>query len=331
MDTRTPHIQRSADHEDEKRDVSVSGSEVGDTNEFRTGYVAIVGEPNVGKSTLLNALLQQKISIVTRKPQTTRQQVLGILTTEDMQIIFLDTPGLLEPKYLLQEAMVQSARRALDEADLVLLLSDVTRDDSLSPLLKDHLAAAAGKPLLLCLNKVDKVAIESLLPLIDRWSKTGLFREIIPVSALKSVNLPELLKVLQHYLPLHPPLYPAEMVSEQPERFFVAELIRERIFERYHDEVPYSTAVEITDFKEREAGKTYVSADIIVEKESQKGILIGKLGSALKAIGRSSRIQIEQLIGRQVFLELHVKVGEQWREKESWIRRLGYRSDQKPT
>lgn len=316
--------QRSADHDGhEKRNVLHSGPA---GTGFKAGYVAIVGEPNVGKSTLLNALLEQKISIVTRKPQTTRQLVLGILTTDEMQIVFLDTPGLLEPQYLLHEAMVQSARRALEDADLVLVLSDVTKGADLSDLVRKYLSTVSGKPALLCLNKIDEVSRESLLPLIGEWSKTGIFREIIPVSALKSINLPELLKVLSAYLPIHPPLYPPDIVSEQPERFFVAELIRERIFERFHDEIPYSTAVEITEYKEREAGKTYISVDVIVEKDSQKGILIGKQGSALKALGQQARIQIERFVGRPVFLDLHVKVGEQWREKESWIRRLGYRT-----
>jgi len=322
----TKHTQRSADRDKhEKRSVSVSGPPE-NPGTFHTGYVAIVGEPNVGKSTLLNALLQQKISIVTRKPQTTRQQVLGILTTDTMQAIFLDTPGLLEPKYLLHEAMVQSAHRALEDADAVLVLTDVTKESDLSAMVAEHLAAAAGKPLLLCLNKLDKVSLESLLPLIDRWSKSGLFKEIIPVSAAKSVNVPELLKVIAQYLPEHPPFYPPDIVSEQPERFFVAEMIRERIFERYHDEIPYSTAVEITEFKERETGKTFISADIIVERDSQKGILIGKGGLALKNISQRSRIVIEKFIGKPVYLELHVKVGEEWREKESWIQRLGYRA-----
>jgi len=292
---------------------------------FKAGYVAIVGEPNVGKSTLMNALLGQKISIVTRKPQTTRQRVLGILTTPETQVIFLDTPGLLEPKYLLHETMVRSAQHALADADVVLVLSDASRRAELpSGVLKNLKPLAGQKPILLCINKVDTLNRDLVLPMIRDSVETGVFTEIVPVSALKEENLDKLLATLKKYLPNHPAYYPEDAVSEQPERFFVAEIIREKIFEQFQEEIPYSTAVEIREYKEREEGKTFINADIIVERNSQKGILIGKKGAALKRIGQAARMDIEKFIGREIYLELFVKVGEQWRHRDSWMRRLGY-------
>lgn len=299
------------------------------TSLHRAGYVAIVGEPNVGKSTLLNALLSQKLSIVSSKPQTTRQRVLGILSTDEAQVVFLDTPGLLRPKYLLHEKMAHVARRALRDADVVLLLREASQGTELPPAVEDavfHLAP--DKKLLLVINKVDTIQRQEVLPLIDHFAKTGKFADIIPVSALKKENLADLLRTIVNYLPVHPPFYPADAVSEQPERFFAAELIREKIFEKFREEIPYSTAVDIVEFKERERGKTFISADIIVERDSQKGILIGKGGSALKTIGQLARVDIETMVGRPVFLELHVKVRENWREDEALLKRLGYSADE---
>ncbi len=294
----------------------------------RSGYVAIVGEPNVGKSTLMNALLGQKISIVTRKPQTTRQQVLGILTTEDAQVIFLDTPGLLQPKYLLHRKMVQAAERALGDADVILVMTEPKSGTTLpQPVSKIVVGKYPQTPLILCINKADTVMKDSLLPLIDAFAKSAIFKEIVPVSALKSQNLDDLQKTLISYLPEHPALYPDDMVSDQTERFFVAELIREKVFDQFQEEIPYSTAVEIEEFKEREAGKTFIQAAIVVERESQKGILVGKQGRALKKVGVTARMAIEEFLQGSVYLELRVKVGEKWREKEAWMKRLGYESD----
>ena len=295
----------------------------------KAGYVAIVGEPNVGKSTLLNALLNQKLSIVSRRPQTTRQRVLGILSTDAAQIVFLDTPGILQPKYLLHEKMVHSAHLALRDADVVLLLTEASSGTELPPVVEQAVSGVVGeKKLLLVINKVDTVQRQAVLPTIDHFARSGKFTDIIPVSALKGENLPDLLKTIIQYLPEHPPFYPPDAVSEQPERFFAAELIREKIFEQFHEEVPYSTAVQIVDFKEKEQGKTYISADIIVERDSQKGILIGKGGAALKKIGQSARFNIEQMVGRPVFLDLHVKVREKWRDNEAFLKRLGYSADE---
>ena len=297
---------------------------------YRTGYVAIVGEPNVGKSTLLNALLNQKLSIVSARPQTTRQRVLGILSTDTAQMIFLDTPGLLRPKYLLHEKMVLSARLALQDADVVLLLTEASRGTELPEVVEEVLSQISPeKKLLLIINKVDTIQRQEVLPTISHFAQTGTFADVIPISALKSENLPDLLRTIEKYLPIHPPFYPVDNISEQPERFFAAELIREKIFQQFREEVPYSTAVEIVEFKERERGKTYISADIIVERESQKGIIIGKGGAALKTVGRRARTDIEEMVGHPVFLELRVKVREKWRESESLLKKFGYSSDER--
>lgn len=295
---------------------------------YKAGYVAIVGEPNVGKSTLMNALLQQKISIVTSKPQTTRQRVLGILSRDDAQIIFLDTPGLLKPKYLLHEKMIQFAEMALEDADVIVVLIEISSGANLPPLVEQRLGKfSKTKSIFLVINKVDTVSRNEALPIIEAFAQRGIFQDIIPVSALKNENLEGLLRIIIDTLPIHPPFYPLDIASEQPEKFFVAELIREKIFELFHEEIPYSTAVEIIEYKEREAGKTYINADVIVERDSQKGIIIGKGGTALKKVGQRARIEIESFIGSQVYLDLHVKVRENWREKENLLRKLGYSTE----
>ena len=307
---------------------------------FRCGYVAIIGEPNVGKSTLMNGLLQQKISIVTKKPQTTRHKILGILTTPAYQAVFLDTPGIIQPRYALHEAMMESAASAVSDADLILFMVDASRPaagrDSPEDAILAQLAASA-RPVYLVLNKVDIVDKGLLLPLIDRYSRRHPFREIFPVSALTLEGTGGLMASVSSELPVHPPLYPADIVSESSERFFVAEIIREKIFIRCQEEVPYSTTVEITEFIERGAAaeaeppkdrkpvKWFISADIYVERDSQKGILIGKKGGMLKEIGENARRDIERFLGHQVFLDLHVRVRAGWRGDREWIQRLGYR------
>ena len=298
------------------------------TDAFRCGYVAIVGAPNVGKSTLMNGLLGQKISIVTRKAQTTRQRVLGILSDEQRQIVFLDTPGLVEPKYLLHQRMIGSASAALADADVVLLLTEVSRGAELPAEVESRvLARHQEKAILLVINKVDLVDRLQVLPMIEAFAGRGLFREIVPISALKKDNLLDLVHTITNYLPVHPPLYPADIVSEHPERFFVAELIREQVFNRFREEVPYSAAVQIVDFKEREQGKIYINAEIAVERPQQKAIVIGKKGEALKALGIAARREIELFLGKPAYIELRVVVREKWREKEEMLKRFGYSGD----
>lgn len=296
------------------------------TSSFRAGYVTIIGEPNVGKSTLMNTLLQQKISIVTHKPQTTRHKVLGILSTESCQAVFLDTPGIIKPKYLLHEVMMQFADSAIADADILLFMIDATEPKTGSDL--THAEAfrrlqGIARPVFLVINKVDAVEKASVLPVIDFYSRAFPFREIFPISALHAENTTEMLNALTPLLPLHPPYYPLDIVSEQSERFFVGEIIREKIFVVCREEVPYSATVDVIEFKEREGGKTFIGAEIYVERESQKGILIGKQGAMLKTIGARARRDIETFLGHPVFLDLHVKV-RPWREDESWLARLGY-------
>ncbi|MBN2011979.1 GTPase Era [candidate division KSB1 bacterium] len=295
-----------------------------DYTNYHSGYVALVGQPNVGKSTLMNQLLQIKLSIVTPKAQTTRHQILGILNEPNYQIVFLDTPGLMTPKYKLQELMVKTVHRAVDDADIILFM--VEAKDSATAIdrtILDQLIASK-KPILLVINKVDAIGKARILPQIDAYRKLHDFADIIPISALNNDGLTVLKEALFNLLPKNPPYYPPDMLTEQPERFFVAELIREKVFQQYGDEIPYSTTVVVDEFKERSGAKDFIRATIFVERLSQKGILIGKKGAALKKVGQTARHSIEHFLEREVYLELHVSVKEKWRDKEGTLRELGY-------
>ena len=297
---------------------------------YKAGYVAIIGEPNVGKSTLMNALLKQKISIVTDKPQTTRHKILGFLSGENYQIVFLDTPGMIQPKYLLQEMMMRNASSALGDADIALLIVDAEKlkrgeYDEKGPAFQA--IRDAKKKTFLAINKIDKVKKAELLPMIDSFSKAFSFQEIFPISALKNEGTEELVSSIVSNLPVHPPFYPPDIISEAPEKFFVSEIIREKIFELYSQEIPYSTTVDIVAFEEKGKKKHFIGAEVYVERQSQKGILIGKGGAALKTLGEKSRADIERFLDHPVFLELHVKVRENWRSEDAWLKRLGYESN----
>lgn len=293
--------------------------------EFRAGYVALIGRTNVGKSTLMNALLGQKLSIVTPKPQTTRHRILGILSGNNFQIIFFDTPGLLVPRYKLQEVMVKTARSAIQEADILLFM--IEPELTISEPEKSFLSEISNshKPVILAINKIDTIDKERLLPIIDEYARAFRLTTILPISALKSDGLEQLRQLLIDHLPSGMPFYPDDMITDHPERFFVAELIREKIFQHYGEEIPYSTTVMIEEFKERNQGKNYIRAIIYVEKNSQKGIIIGKQGVALKRVGQMAREEIELFINHPVYLELFVKVKEKWRQSERALRELGYR------
>lgn len=297
------------------------------SDQFHTGYVAIVGEPNVGKSTLLNTLLGAKLSIVTKKPQTTRKSVLGILTNDRAQIIFQDTPGVLTPRYLLQEKMVGYVTSALADADVILLMLDVN-DPNLERIINTPIGdiTKLRKPIILLLNKMDALKDKKeALPIMEKFLKMGAFAEIVPASGLYAQNTERLVEVLEKYLPLGQLLYDPEIISEQPERFFVSELIREKVMELYKQEIPYSVEINIVQFKERpQPEKLFISAEIIVERDTQKGIIIGNKGEALKRLGQRARTEVEEFLGQGVYLELFVKVRENWRGSESRLRSFGY-------
>ena len=293
------------------------------TDDFRCGYAAIVGRPNVGKSTLMNKLLQLKLSIVTYKPQTTRHRILGILNGSGFQAIFMDTPGLMEAKTRLQESMAKTAQRAAQEADLILMMVEAgeynAEDERICNIIK-----TLSIPRFLLINKIDRVGKPSLLPLIDDWQKKSIFTEIIPLSALKGEGTDKLLSLIAGNLPVGPPFYDPEMISDEPERFFAAELIREQIFLQYSKELPYSAAVHIESFQERPGRKDYIAAVISVERDSQKGIIIGKGGTSLKRLSTLARENIERFLGRPIYLEVHVQVRKQWRKDARQIKKFGY-------
>ncbi len=297
------------------------------TDKFKAGYVAIVGRPNVGKSTLINNFLRFKLSIVTPKPQTTRHRILGVLNGEGYQIIFLDTPGIMEKvKYNLHKWMIKRAIEAMDEADLVLFVVEPMQPTEADLKILDAIKER-NKKTVLVINKIDRVPKVEVLPVIDAYSKLYDFTDVVPISALKLINTDELLDVIIKNLPEGEPFYPPDMLTDRPERFFVAEIIREKVFQLYGEEIPYSTAVEIEVFRERDeehGGKDYIRAVIYVERDSQKAILIGRGGQALKKVGMRARQEIEEFLGRPVYLELWVKVKPKWRKNEAFLKEIGY-------
>lgn len=311
---------------------------------FRSGFVALVGRPNAGKSTLLNRLTGEKLAIVSPKPQTTRNRILGLLNKPGFQLALLDTPGIHKAKGELNRFMVEVAFSAIDEVDLVLLLVDASgkpNEQGVFEIGEGNRAIlerlrTARKPVALALNKVDTVAKPMLLPLIDTWAKAFPFVDIFPISALDGEGVAALEEGLGRLMPEGEPLFPTDLVTDQAERFFVSELIREQILRNCREEIPYSTAVGIDDFDEserepngpprpgRHAGLVVIMATIFVERDSQKAIVIGKGGQMLKMIGAASRREIEKLLGANVYLSLRVKVERRWSERQDALRKLGY-------
>lgn len=291
---------------------------------FRSGYVSLIGRPNVGKSTLLNVILGQKVAIVASKPQTTRNRIMGIKNLPEAQIIFIDTPGMHKPRTLLGETMVRSALEGLKEIDLVVF---VTEPDKHIRQDREIIESLSGmrSPVFLVINKVDQVKKPEILSLIDSYKELFPFREIIPISALKLDGTDLVLEKILEYLPEGPKYYPDELVTDQIERFMAAEIIREKIMWKTSDELPYSVAVEVLEWEEREDGVVSISANIFVEREGQKGIIIGDKGSMLKSIGTLARLDIEKLLGTKVFLRLWVKVKKGWRDNKKLLNELGYR------
>ena len=291
--------------------------------DHKSGYVAIVGKPNVGKSTLMNAMLGQKLSIVTRKPQTTRHRIIGIHSGPEHQVIFLDTPGIIDPRYGLHEAMMGQVKGAIRDADLLLFLHEATQDEPDT----ESLQQIGDTPAFLVLTKMDLIPQDEALPLVESYTDLRAFDEVVPTSALTGHNIDTLLDLVVDTLPEGPPFYPKEMISEHPERFFVAEIIREKAFQQYHEELPYSIQVNIVQYEEREGPqKDYIDAEIVVMSESHKGIIIGEGGKAIKRVGTEARKDIEEFVQSPVYLNLHVKVQEDWRDREQLLRSYGYRS-----
>ncbi len=296
----------------------------------RAGFAAIVGRPNVGKSTLLNRLLGQKLAIVSPKPQTTRSRILGVVTRPGAQVALLDTPGLHSARGGLNARMVQQALQTLNEADVAMFLIEAGSPaiDAATRRALDQVKAAK-KPTLLVINKIDALPRAQLLPLIDRWRREHDWTEVYPLSALTGENVEGLLDAVARHLPEGPPLFPEDQWTNVPEREMVAELVREQILHQTEQEVPYSAAVVVEEFDESERamgprGLTRISATVLVERDSQKAILIGRGGARLKEIGTKARKQIEKLLGCKVFLQLHVKVEKDWTQTSRGLRRAGY-------
>lgn len=294
----------------------------------KVGYVTIIGLPNAGKSTLMNTLLGQKLAITNQKPQTTRKRILGILTEDDYQIIFNDTPGILNPSYLLQEKMMEDVNYAIKDADLLIIIIDVSDEKEIKrALMNDYLKEVFDykkNPKLLVLNKVDLLQQQQVNDLLLKFEQLGKFSSVIPVSAFLKFNTERVLSEIIENLPEGPKLYPDDIIAEADERFFVSEIIREKILELYGDEIPYSCEVLIADFKERENSKDFISAEIVVEKETQKPIIIGSQGRAIKKLGERSRKAIEDFLQKEVYLELRVKVRDKWRSNENMLKSFGY-------
>ena len=287
---------------------------------YKAGFVNIFGKPNAGKSTLLNALLGEKLAITSPKVQTTRHRILGILNKPEVQIIFSDTPGLIKPEYKLHEKMMQAVKSAMKDADIALLLMDAT--DSPEKNLEIFASLKINASKILVINKSDLVNAQKLKAIRSFFTEKKI-ETIVEISALKQDNIEALIEKIISLLPECPPYYPEDMLTEKPLRFFVAEMIREKIFNLYQKEIPYHTTVLVTQFEEKKT-LTKISADIIVQRETQKGIILGEKGRMIKELGRLSRLDIEAFIGRKVFLELHVKVRDKWRDKDNFLKEYGY-------
>ena len=290
----------------------------------KSGFIAVIGRPNVGKSTLINTLIGQKIAIMSDKPQTTRNRILCILTQPDAQIIFLDTPGIHKPRHKLGEYMVKAAEGTLKEVDAILFVVDATQKMGPGEYYILERLQATRRPVILVVNKLDLIEKEEALPIISHYTEKYPFAGVVPISAKEEVNLDSLLTEIKKYLPEGPQYYPEDMVTDQPERLIVAELIREKVLQLTRDEVPHAIAVETEEMKTRDNGDVYIRATIYVERDSQKGIVIGAKGTMLKQIGALARADIETLLGNRVYLDLWVKVKKDWRDREGVLKNFGF-------
>ena len=297
--------------------------------EFKSGFISIIGRPNVGKSTFINRVIGQKIAIMSDKPQTTRNKVQGVLTTNQAQFVFIDTPGIHKPKHKLGDFMMKVAQNTLKEVDVILFMVNAEEGYGRGEEFILEKFQNIKTPVFLIINKIDRIHPDKLLTVIDSYKEKYDFAEIVPISALEGNNVDHLLDVIMKYLPAGPQYYPADQVTDHPERFIITELIREKALHLTREEVPHSLAV-VMEKLERQADKEiiHVMATIIVERDSQKGIVIGKQGKMLKEIGKRARVDIENLLGSKVFLELWVKVQKDWRNKASQLRDYGFREDE---
>jgi GTP-binding protein era len=293
-------------------------------NAHKSGFAAVIGRPNVGKSTLINALIGQKIAIMSDKPQTTRSRILCILTEEDAQVIFLDTPGVHKPKHKLGDYMAKATEGALHGVDVVVFVVDVTEKMGAG---EQHILkqlANVRVPVLLAVNKVDCIPRQQSLPIIESYAKVYDFAGIVPISAREGENLEGLLAEIKKHLSEGPQYYPADMVTDQPERLIVAELVREKVLALTRDEIPHAVAVDIEEMTTRQKGDVYIRAVIYVERESQKGIVIGAKGALLRTIGAQARSDVETLLGAKVYLDLWVKTHKDWRNRATALREFGF-------
>ncbi|WP_245849612.1 GTPase Era [Hymenobacter crusticola] len=291
-------------------------------NPHRAGFVSIIGKPNVGKSTLMNALVGERLSIVTSKAQTTRHRILGILNGDDFQLVYSDTPGIIQPKYELHNAMMSFVYSSLEDADVILFVTDIYEKHDEEPIVER--LRKTDVPIILLVNKIDQAEQAEVEEKLAYW-KLHLpnATEVLPISALEKFNTEQVLQMVLERLPIHPPYYPKDELTDKPERFFAAEMIREKIFKLYKKEVPYSCEVAIDEFKEEET-IIRMRSTIYVERSSQKGIIIGQKGEALKKVGTWAREEMEKFFLKKVFLEIHVKVNENWRTDPKALNRFGY-------
>jgi GTP-binding protein Era len=299
-----------------------------ETNSFKSGFIAIIGRPNVGKSTFLNRVIGQKIAIMSDKPQTTRNKIQGVLTTDDAQIVFIDTPGIHKPKHRLGDFMMRIAENTLNEVDAIIFMINAKEGYGKGDQYILDKLQSVNSPVFLIINKIDLIHPNEILPLIEQYSKKGNFEEIIPISALEGNNIDHLLDVIKNHIPEGPQYYPSDQVTDHPERFIITELIREKVLELTREEVPHSIAVVMENLEQRDNNTIFIQAMIITERSTQKGILIGKQGSMLKNIGKNARKDIEALLGSKVYLELWVKVKKDWRNKQSQLNEFGFKNDE---
>ncbi|GIO23103.1 GTPase Era [Oceanobacillus sp. J11TS1] len=298
------------------------------TDNFKSGFIAIIGRPNVGKSTFMNRVIGQKIAIMSDKAQTTRNKIQGVLTTSQYQMVFIDTPGIHKPKHRLGDFMVQVAENTLNEVDNILFMINADEGYGRGDQYIIDLLQKVNQPVYLVINKIDKIDPEKLMQLINQYKDLYSFEEIIPISALEGNNVNRLLEVIAAKLPEGPQYYPTDQVTDHPERFIISELIREKVLHHTKEEIPHSIAVVIENIEKNENEKLLVQATIVTERSSQKGILIGKQGSMLKKIGQQSRRDIEALLGSKVYLELWVKVKKDWRNRQNQLHEFGFRLDE---